>query len=338
MANTSHPSSNVSEPAHSDTAPRGLPRLLFIAILAAVVGLFLLARGPVWRDPWNADLFDSAIFWSYLPIPVLVGAGLLFFKRFSWRFLFLESLAITLLKYGITFSIAIALWASKGPPAKPTTAASAPRPTPVESPLPPPTPIAKENTGAVFGMVKFPSKEAVPSALVYISAGLETFVFAPPTEPLKIENDGRKVHMQAPPPHWPAHVVTVRTGQKLLGRSLDAHLHTLVATGGSSGTTFNVPMMSSGAWSEVILREPARPSRLRCTVHPDAEEPAYLVVLDHPYFTATDTTGAFKIEGIPSKKITLTTWHPTFGETSSDVTVTNGGNTAVDLTIPQPTP
>ncbi len=95
--------------------PRGLPRTTFLLILAVVVALFLVARGAVWRNPWDPEALDSAIFWSYLPIPFLVAGGLLIARRFSWRFLFLESMAITLLKYVTTFLVALAFWATSDP-------------------------------------------------------------------------------------------------------------------------------------------------------------------------------------------------------------------------------
>ncbi len=334
------PSSKVGGAAGGEQAPapRGLPRPLFLGILAAVVALFVLARGPIWRDPWNADLLDSAIFWSYLPIPVLVAGGLLVVRRFSWRFVFLESLAITLIKYAVTFSLALILWATKGPPPKVAPAPPPPKPPVVEAPPPPPTLIAPERTGTARGTVKGPAGESVAGAFVYVAAGLEAFVFERPTEALRVENDGKAVRTvnASPGVAWPASLVVARAGQTLLGRSLDGHLHTLVASGGVTGTTFNIPMMSSGAWSTVVVPEPAKVSRLRCTVHPEGEAPAYLAVLDHPFFTATAADGSFRIEGIPAGKVTLAAWHASLGEGGSGVEVAARAEVTADLPLSPP--
>lgn len=330
------PQSEGRRTPEEDAGPRGLPRPLFVGILVIVVALFLLARGPIWRSAYSAELFDSAIFWSYLPIPLLVAIGLFIARRFSWRFFFLESLAIAVLKYGLTFGIAILLWATKGPPPRPPATPPPPKPPVVEAPLPPPTPIAKERTGAVRGAVRSASGGAVAGALVYVAAGLESFVFERPTEPLHLENDGKVVRAKDTPSAaaWPDGLIVVRAGQTILGRSLDGHLHTLVAQGGATGTTFNIPMMSSGVWSTVVVREPAKVSRLRCTVHPEGEATAHLAVLDHPYFTASSADGAFRIEGIPEGRVTIATFSPSLGETTSELTITAGAEAALDLRLP----
>lgn len=325
-------------------APKGLPRVTFVAILVAVVALFLLARGPLWKNPWNADALDSAIFWSYLPIPVLVALGLLVARRFTIRFLLLETMAIVLLKYAITFSLALVFWGLKGPPPAPAKPPPPPAKTAVaEAPPPPPTPIAADQRGTARGTVRGADGKPVAGAFVHVASGLEAFVFERPTDPIHVENDGKSVRASAPSgagsasaAAFPPNLVVARAGQTILGRSLDAHLHTLVASGDDGGTTFNIPMMSSGVWSTVIVREPAKVSRLRCTVHPSGESPAYLVVLDHPFFTATADDGTFRIEGIPAAKISLAAFHPTSGEAAASVEITPRAEIAADLRLAPP--
>jgi hypothetical protein len=322
-----------------DDGPRGLPRPTFFFILALVVTLFLLVRGPVWRHPWDAAALDAAIFWSYLPIPFLVTGGLLLARRFSWRFLFLESMVIVLVKYAITFSMALVFWAVNGLPPPPPKAPPPAKTAVVTPPPPPPTKIAPEQTGVARGVVKDASGKPVAGAFVYVASGLEAFVFAPPDTPVRVENDGKSVRASSDADaalKLPAGLVVARAGQTIQGRSLDAHLHTLVASGDGAGTTFNIPMMSSGVWSSVVVREPAKVSRLKCTVHPEGEAPGYLVVLDHPFYAATAADGAFRIEGIPAAKIALAAWHPTSGAATTDVTITAREGATSDLTLAPP--
>lgn len=322
-----------------DDGPKGLPRVTFVLILASVVALFLLARGPVWRHPWSADALDSAIFWSYVPIPFLVALGLAVAKRFSIKFLLLESMVIVLLKYAITFSLALVFWALAGPPPAP---AKPPPPPPKtaapEAPPPPPTPIPEGQRGSVRGVVRDRDGKPVTGAFVYVASGLEAFVFERPKDPIHVENDGRSVRSSGAGGNLPPSLVVARAGQTILGRSLDGHLHTLVASGDSGGTTFNIPMMSSGQWSAVVVREPAKVSRLRCTVHPSGEDPAYLVVLDHPYFTATGEGGAFRIDGIPAAKISLAAFDPTSGEGAMTIEIAPRAEAAAELALAKPAP
>lgn len=324
---TADPPRSTAGPSATSTEqdpPRGLPFVTRLVILVTVVTLFLLARGPLWRHPWNADAFDSAIFWSYLPIPFLVTGGLLLARRFSWAFLFLESLTITLVKYAITFCIALVLWATHDPPPPPPKAPPPPRAAAVVAPPPVPTPIAPERTGILRGSVKNAAGEPVTGAFVYVTAGLDAFVFARPTDVVQVENDGAGVHPE---------LVIARAGQDIQGRSLDGHLHTLLASGDNAGTTFNIPMMSSGVWSTVVVREAAKVSRLRCTVHPQGEAPAYLVVLDHPFFTKTAADGSFRLEGVPAVKVSLAAWHATLGDAARDLEIAAQSSTDADLRL-----
>ncbi|MFO0591363.1 MAG: hypothetical protein U0441_27695 [Polyangiaceae bacterium] len=325
----------VPEAAKESEPARGLPFATRLVILALVVALFLFAHGPLWSHPWDAGALDSAIFWSYLPIPVLVAAGLLVAKRFSWLFLCLESMAIVLVKYAITFSLALVFWAVSGPPPAPAKTAAPPKTAaaPAEPPPPPPTPIAADQKGSVRGVVKDGAGQPVAGAFVFVASGLEAFVFERPTEPVRVENDGKSVHVSADGSRGeklPAGLVVARAGQPIQGRSLDGHLHTLVATGDS---TFNIPMISSGVWSTVVIREPAKVSRLRCTVHPEGETPGHLVVLDHPFYTATGADGSFRIEGIPGAKITLGAFHPSLGEGAAPIEIAPRAEASVDLRV-----
>lgn len=68
---------------------------------------------------------------------------------------------------------------------------------------------------------------------------------------------------------------------------------------------------------------------VRCNIHPFMH--ASILVFDHPYFTVTDGTGDFRLQGIPAGIYKLRLWHENLGLTEKTLTV--GGDGATDLTI-----
>ena len=68
---------------------------------------------------------------------------------------------------------------------------------------------------------------------------------------------------------------------------------------------------------------------VRCNIHPFMH--ASILVFDHPYFTVTDGTGEFKLQGIPAGIYKLRFRHENLGVMEKILTV--GGDGATDLTI-----
>src|SRR4051812_9969893 len=93
-----------------------LTRLQFWGFLAIAVAVFLFASGPVWQHPWDIGALNRAIFYSYGVVPVLVLGGLAYKRRLGLRAFALDLLVLTLLKYTITFGIALLLWTAHGAP------------------------------------------------------------------------------------------------------------------------------------------------------------------------------------------------------------------------------
>src|SRR6185503_7987678 len=166
-----------------------LSRLQFWSIFAIGVAIFLFSTGPVWRHPWQFSALNLAILYSYLPLPFLVAAGLAYKKRLSLRAFFLDTLEITLLKYSVTFGIALVLWGflPAPPPEAGIPHAARPRASASEEPPAPPTPIAEEQTGAINGAVVDGAGAPMGGALVYIAGGLEGIVFAAPEAKVELE-------------------------------------------------------------------------------------------------------------------------------------------------------
>lgn len=296
-----------------------LSRPQFWFCLAVPLTMFLFGWGPIWTHPWD---IDHVIWWSYTPLPLLVLACLAWSRRLTLRAFFLDTLSLTLLKYSVTFSIALVLWSTSAPPTRSADAGGALAPaSPAEAPSPPPpTPIPPGSVGAVRGVVVDASGQPVAGALVFIDKGLEGYVFAPPGEPLLLDNGTAGVTPR---------IAAAQTYQTIAARSTDGQLHTLVAAS-PGGPLFNVPLLSTGARTHVTVREPHGVSRIRCAVHQgELEAGSYLAVFAHPFFMITGEGGRFEWTFVPAGQLRLAAFHPDLGEAAAPAELAAGG--AVDV-------
>jgi plastocyanin len=63
--------------------------------------------------------------------------------------------------------------------------------------------------------------------------------------------------------------------------------------------------------------------RLLCNVHPAME--GFVVVVEHPFFSGTDSRGNYRIDGVPLGKYRLRVWHPQLGTTEAEVQLVREG-------------
>jgi hypothetical protein len=320
-----------AKPSSEEAGVLRLTRAQFFGIIGVGVTIFLFSTGPLWRHPWRLDMLNEAVLYSYLPLPPLVVAGLWYKKRLGLRAFFLDTLAITLIKYSVTFGIALVLWSIAPPPAEERSErasrnleASAPAAT---EPLPAPTPIAPEQTGTVTGVVVDGSGAKVGGALVFISEGLEGVVFAAPETAVELENDGTGIRPR---------LAAAQLYQPILARSADGHLHTLVALKAEEAQV-NVPLLRSGAKAPVRFREARGVMRLECRVHQrkedgaPAEEAAFLAVFGHPFFAITGADGRFSWSGVPAGALAVAAWDRGRGESRSEARLLP--RASVDVTL-----
>jgi hypothetical protein len=296
-----------------------LPRMSRVQVGGTIViafGLFLFVSGPIWRHPWDFERFNRAVFWSYAPIPLLVFASLLWSRRLTARAFFLDALTITLVKYSATFLFALVLWeVLPMPAAAPLLSHRSTNPPADIEPAILPTVIDPGKTGSVAGSVTDVDGLPVARALVFVSAGLENHAFAPPAQPLELSNPGTGV--------VPG-IAVAQTGQTIMARSTDGHLHSLVATQ-AAGTLFNTPLLGNGEPSHLRFREIAGVVTLHCNVHDGAEHEGHLLVLAHPFFTWTDSEGRFRMEGVPSGHLRIAALYGGRSSREAEIDLAPGG-------------
>lgn len=300
-------------------ADRALPRmsrLQFWVVLLLLVGVFLFGHGAIWEHPWDMAQVDSAIIWSYLAIPPVVLVCLLWSKRLGWKAFLLDTVELTFAKYGATLACALVMWQLAGPPPKHEAKQFFLPTIPVSDTRPPPSVLDPKTLGALRGRVLDAASQPLGGVSVYVAEGLEGYVFAPSQAPVSVTNDGKEILPQ---------VTVVERYQTIEARSLDGHLHTLVAQG-TGDSLFNIPLMSVGAPSVVQVDGPHEVATLRCSVHahlpPETrEKDAVLVVVSHPFHTVTDADGSFALDGVPSGALVVEAKASSFYDGQTAVTV-----------------
>jgi hypothetical protein len=161
----------------------------------------------------------------------------------------------------------------------------------------------------------------VADAFVYIAAGLEDRVFAPPVDPVVIDQHGC---------WYVPRVAGAMTGQPVVFRSSDDTLHNVHGEP-RANTRWNFGLPRRNSERTIVLEGPEVMVPVRCDVHPWMR--LDLGVVPHPYFAVTGEDGRFRLGAVPAGTYTLAAWHPTLPRREQTITVTAGGTTTVDLSF-----
>jgi hypothetical protein len=304
---------NPVESSRTQRLSRGEFWLCFLAAMA----VFFLFQGPMWRHRWQ---LDGSILYSYLVVPVLVAAVLAFRKKWALGAFSLGTLELIVWKFGATYVIAHTIWMFSAPPVKPPPVLE---PTVVErEPALVATPIAKEATGVIEGLVTSSDAGDVPEAVVFIASGLEAYTFLPSSANVTLE-----VGTEIEPV-----IAVVELHQELRARSSDGRLHTLIA-GIDDADLFNMPLQSSGAWSSAEVRRGQGVAKLRCAVHQHSRETGALVVMRHPFHAQLAADGRFRWEGVPAGRVTVRVIAARDREARADVDILAGRSAVAQLVL-----
>lgn len=293
-----------------------------LLLVALVLPIFFFLEGPIWRHPFA---IDESILWSYAPIPVLVFAALVWLRKLTWAGFLVSTVCVTVIKYGITVTIASLLWALYGPPApppaRPAIAASTLASETAERPAP--SEIADARRGAIEGWVRDRDQRPIPGVLVYVSRGLERYVFDSPESAVEVTDDGRE---------FTPRVAVSQERQPLIFRSVDRQLHTVLATTESGATAFNHPLLAGGAAAEFVPSRAYGWLRLGCTIHRGREQGS-LLILGHPFFAWTGADGAFRLEHVPAGALELVARRPDGAVIKSELALERRSKMRVTLVV-----
>ena len=90
----------------------------------------------------------------------------------------------------------------------------------------------------------------------------------------------------------------------------------------SAAKEFDLGLYPPGNARRVTFDKPGE-VRVLCNVHPVME--GFIVVKEHPYFSATDPRGNYRINNVPLGKVRVRVWHPQLGTQETEVSLVRPG-------------
>jgi hypothetical protein len=159
--------------------------------------------------------------------------------------------------------------------------------------------------------------------LVYVKEGraLNEWSFETPTTPVVLDQRGCR---------FVPHVLGLQTKQILEIRNSDATFQNVHATP-KKNPDWNQSQPPGADALTTKFRFPELALPLKDNQHPWKR--AYAGVFEHPFFSVTNESGAFSIEGLPPGTYKIAAWHERFGEKTIEVVVTAGSGQYLHLSF-----
>lgn len=125
------------------------------------------------------------------------------------------------------------------------------------------------------------------------------------------------------------HIQLVAAGKEFDITNDDGILHNI-----HTYSTKNPPLnRAQPKFKKTLTEKLEQPERVKMTCDVHGWMTGWIVVMDHPYYAATDDKGAFKLTDVPPGDYELKVWQEKLGETTQKVTVQGGQETKVTFEL-----
>lgn len=151
--------------------------------------------------------------------------------------------------------------------------------------------------------------KSLGNVFVYVKDGLNGLTFDPPTQPVVIDQKGCR--------YYP-HVFGIQVGQPLEIVNSDPTLHNIHAIA-KNNREFNNGQPLQNMRTTHTFTTPEVMVPFKCDVHGWMN--AFVGVMAHPYFSVSDTSGAFSLKSLPPGTYTIEAWHEKLGTMTETVTI-----------------
>jgi len=179
---------------------------------------------------------------------------------------------------------------------------------------------AKHSTPLTEESVVVGDGGGLANVFVYVKEGLESLDFPTPSGAVVLDQDGCQ---------YTPHVIGLQVGQDLTLRNSDGILHNIKASP-TENRPFNlsqpVVMDTNRSFATAEIMVP-----IRCDVHGWMN--AYIGVVDHPFHSVSNSSGAFSLSTLPPGDYVIEAWHESYGTQTQTVTVTTGETADVTFTF-----
>jgi plastocyanin len=115
-------------------------------------------------------------------------------------------------------------------------------------------------------------------------------------------------------------VVAIMAGETVDFPNNDKSWHNVYSKGGAND--FDLGLYPPGKSRNKKFEKPGV-SRVLCNAHPGME--AFIVVKDHPFYSATDSRGNYEINNVPLGKVRVQIWHPNLDVRNETVELVRDG-------------
>ncbi len=166
------------------------------------------------------------------------------------------------------------------------------------------------------------NKGGFANVFVYVKDGLGNRVYAPPAQPVDIDQKGCR---------YVPHVVGVMVGQPLRFTNGDPTMHNIHMTptvGGNPSVDISQP--PNAGQDQRTFHEPELMIPVRCNNHPWMQ--AFVNVAANPFYAVSDASGHFVIKGLPPGTYTVVADQENLGQKTATVTVASKQTATQDFT------
>jgi len=154
---------------------------------------------------------------------------------------------------------------------------------------------------------------------VYVKAGAEKYAFAPPADPIVLNQDGCT---------YKPHVLGLMAGQILKIVSSDDTTHNIHPMP-QNNREWNMSQTPGAAPIEQKFMHPEIMIPVKCNQHPWMR--AWIGVTSNPFFAVSGSDGTFALKGLPPGDYTIEAWTANFGTQQQKVTVGAKESKTVDF-------